>query len=429
MKSKISRDFHAQNRKEALFSVYCFYLSCLFLVNALMIWYLIILWTPALGYYQAQERQYNLVWCFACIIFAECISRTLEVLTLHIWIPRSIQTSVIAAVDAVAQEVYNFLKDGPRNEDDEIDFGDSPPTFDSSRYLSVANLVSRRLPELMEREVVSAFTPRIPSHYRLRIGTGAIICHYIYLLPVVIQDLLLNLIYTLAIHLVLLSQVFANMNPNAALPVIPLLMVLVLIIIAIIFTTTTEFFTGRRLNEGTLLEEYGRSDSEVRAATETTTNSPEESSKLRPEWGMIGSGNGALTSMKSFFGPLNARKVAVTNDDAKVYPDPVFSSSNSIIDNDNRLPGIGYNQHDEADGFSNLREIEVDSTYNNFDNTNFSNTNTTNSLDPPNQNQNQNQKKEGQDDFLKNPFDGTVTLARRKKKQKSSSNSDQCILQ
>ena len=111
--------------------------------------------------------------------------------------------------------------------------------------------------------------------------------------------------------------------------------------------------------------------------------------------------------------------------------DPVFSSSNSIIDNDNRLPGIGYNQHDEADGFSNLREIEVDSTYNNFDNTNFSNTNTTNSLDPPNQNQNQNQnqKKEGQDDFLKNPFDGTVTLARRKKKQKSSSNSDQCILQ
>ena len=431
MKEKMSRDFHAQNKQAIPYTVFIFYLSSLLLVNSLMIWYLIIFWTPALGYYQAQERQYNLVWCFAYICFVEFISRTLEVLTVHIWIPRSIQTSVVEAVDAVAQEVYNYLQNGPRNDNAEMDFGDSTPSFDSSRFLSVANLVSRRLPELIERDIVAAFAPRVPSHYRLRIGTGAIICHYMYLLPVVVQDLLLNFIYTIAIHLVLLSQVFANMNPNEFLPFVPILVVIIVIIMAIAFTKLTEFFIGRRLVEDTILEKYGKSDAEVRGvelgvdgSASATTSSVATSSANGPSWGMSGSIDYA-TSMKSFFGPLHENKV---------HPYHASSAINSNGRNDSRMPEIGRNNNNnnsnnhennnnDADEFSNTIVVEDDHNNNSFNNTNHTGMNSTNdSMDL------HTQKNEGPDDFLKNPFDGSVTLARRKKKPKLS-NSYQCAVQ
>lgn len=320
----------------------------------------------------------------------------------------------------MAVEVCYFLQNGPRNIEPELDHVDSVATFNSSRYLSVANLVSRRLPELVERDIVAAFTPRVPSHYRLRIGMGSTILHYFYLLPVVVQDFILHFVCTISLHVLLLFQIFASMNFTWGGFESVFVIILVIVIIGLIFLATlTEYFSGLKINESTLLEDYGDSPvplnklnltREEASAYSISTSDGTTASLKKHFWARF-------PSVKYFWESLHAKFFAAVADASKIHPDSAFMdfgySSTHIDAEENRIQDVG-GDTTKTDNYASVTEVGGIGAI-------------TDSMD-----QLQAQvikKKDSPDDFLKNPFDGTVTLARHKKKSKGNQSGLQCILQ
>jgi hypothetical protein len=159
-------------------------------INGGMFAYLAIFWTPLLGYFQPLERQWHLAYTFVLLLLIDIfLTSTLEVLVLHIWTPLLVRSKVRENFkDLFHSIVTMMLHTPPDSGGDDLD----DPPFDAGKYLFVSKQVARRLPELDERVIVDNYRTTLPTHFRWRVGSASVGLHYLYRLPVQIQDLFLN---------------------------------------------------------------------------------------------------------------------------------------------------------------------------------------------------------------------------------------------
>jgi hypothetical protein len=212
MTNKFRRDMaYIEGNPLVPLSQWTFCATTLLTLNCSMVFYLFCFWTSALGYHQAVERQWNLVWTFVVLIVMDCVVvSTMEVLVVHVLVPCTVYARARDHFTRVLDAIHSFLDDaaaahviageagrGGRNpeavdgnDDDDDDYA---PLFNASKLLFVSSRVARRLPEVVEAAVVSRFPRTAPTHSHLHFGTWFLALHEFFKLSIYLQDVMVQI--------------------------------------------------------------------------------------------------------------------------------------------------------------------------------------------------------------------------------------------
>ena len=259
MAAKFNRDFeYFDDDRVVPLDQWTFWATALLTVDAAMLFYLFAYWTPVFGFHQSQERQWNLVWCFALLVVMDAVViSTLEVLVTHVALPQSVYSRVRENFKHVRSAAYDYSSGTQKAANNDMDATDAPE-FTTSKYFFVSSRIARRLPEVGEAAVVERFSRVLPSHNQLKYGAWFQMLSFFYSFPSFVQDLLTIYMITWLSFAMLLSLVVLAAVPGDGMIYCVILIVgtLILMVSLYMVLSTDEFVVGECIHERDV-EKYG----------------------------------------------------------------------------------------------------------------------------------------------------------------------------